>query len=631
MSETVAALHVDAEGAKAHPPIVTLQIIQWKDAPADGVKGVQAKFVECDYPGGTAADADPTQQTPLGVIEFDLVPNDATSDAGAPAPPEWKITKPKLVQVPDGKGGLTAANKKNTPTAAHADLVVFLGVRQETQKKGKGKDATTETLEVPILIPLKVPREADGFHDEGDDYEIGVVLSTKGGTPFNFLKRGQTAGSTVPRVAPVRKMLGLRVTAQGARTQDGKGSTALDTWSKQSGEIGRFSDPMRNPSVGPDEAMWFLDARIILELNKKAAPVDVDGLLFKNFVPSSKTRAQVVDELHADFVKNKVAAPTKDDALGKSDVEKAFFIFHDIGAGLFGPYATDRYQSEKTPIADSVNGYMNLDGTVATHFDLDDWWKGGTVYEWTATGKWMRGYCIGYETVSEVERDNANTYYPLRNKANLHDYYHGNAKSRAAAKAKWEAGPTKPYACMAKGYVIEKKKRVDAWFKWTDDLIDSFASLYVIASARANHLLTITTHLETDRNLMFSLVHWTHTRDEMDKAWAKAGSRMRALLNDSDAGSVHNDPSGCDLQLLYDKISEKLNALGGLQIPKGSRYGPHRERALNLAKGDDAGNPGIADNGDDQLHVFPQQSNPHVVRGGWANKKDWKAAKPAKS
>jgi hypothetical protein len=80
------------------------------------------------------------------------------------------------------------------------------------------------------------------------------------------------------------------------------------------------------------------------------------------------------------------------------------------------------------------------------------------------------------------------------------------------------------------------------------------ASLYLIASARANHLLTITTHVELGQG-------------------------------------EHDDPRGLDLQVLYDAITVKLSALSkaelgaqAVALPAGVRYGINPLRNRDPAK-----------------------------------------------
>jgi hypothetical protein len=138
------------------------------------------------------------------------------------------------------------------------------------------------------------------------------------------------------------------------------------------------------------------------------------------------------------------------------------------------------------------------------------------------------------------------------------------------------------------------------------------ADLYVLSSARANNLLTVATHEELDRDIMYSAVFWAYSADEIDALEARSSIWADMI---GQPGDGHDDPIALDLQVFYDKITERLNKLGGLQLPMGTRYGTHPKRNADWTNKDPDGHPHSTGNVDGQLHVFPWQSNPKILSG----------------
>src|SRR5690606_1506725 len=116
------------------------------------------------------------------------------------------------------------------------------------------------------------------------------------------------------------------------------------------------------------------------------------------------------------------------------------------------------------------------------------------------------------------------------------------------------------YACMGVGtgkHPKTGKRGATLYWKWPHATLDALADLYVFASARANHLLTITAHLECDRNLGFSQIHWEYPHSPTwtkKLANAKAGSGHAKMREGPQ--NAHGDPYCLHLQVLYDKITE---------------------------------------------------------------------------
>ena len=605
-------LFSDTAGTRAVPPILSLHVARWANAPASGLKGVVAEIFQCWYDKDATGNAQPSWHHSLAKFTIDLAPNPAASATpdGKGSPPEIVISNPKLTTTYGRKG--TALSKP--VKADDADFIFSMG----------GPNT------FPIVVPEKFKDSGEArnnphLHGDAGKHRIGVELTAvvnKKTVKYSALDWDHTLRSTIQCSDPVDRMLALQTTPMGAF------KTITDAK-----VVGRFSDPKRNPRIDPDKApkdldKAILDARTTALKGKDPDPtkvtlteheaVDMDGLRFKNFVPAADRRKKL-DELF-EAMKKKLAKGTRTKELKATDVQRAYFFFHDTGAG--SAKRADESEASELVGAESVNGYINKKGTYAIHedFDVD---KGGTILEWVITGEWIHGYCAGVETVPVVET---------------------NATDK---DDKFSTGSEKKYASIGWYHNYpDNGVRHDVWWKWPDSILDTFAQLYVFLSARANHLLTITPHMEADKNLMYSNVFWSdiskwssfdaatdakiknpgtlwHKIANKKKGYRvidkKTGKKGWVIVNDG-PGSMHDDPLGLDFQVLYDKITDQLNALGGLKVPHGVRYGCHPKRVVTWRPKkdnkdvrphvDDHCHPHALGNGSEECHTFPHQSDP---------------------
>lgn len=326
---------------------------------------------------------------------------------------------------------------------------------------------------------------------------------------------------------------------------------------------GRFDDPKRDPAI------------------------EKDGTRFDVFLKGGDRTAFIQKWLAACPQLAQAAAEPQGD-LKTSDIAKAWFVIHDVG--VESSLNDTRFKAKDTK-KKSVHGFVNRAGNYAATHDFAKR-KSGTIYEFVSKrGQALAGgKTVNIETVPDIE--------DVRIKAD------GTLPAPRNASG---------YASI--GFRRNKPARGKArYYKWTKEAFDVIAGLYILASARAGHLLTLTAHKEMDRNLGRAVI-W-----EEYNAAALAnpkGSLKKYLVAARDRPSdYHGDPYGFDFQALYDFITRKLNALGGAQMPLGARYGIHPLR-VRKADGEDIGN------GDGQKHEFPLQSDPVIKRASGLKKKGW--------
>ena len=326
---------------------------------------------------------------------------------------------------------------------------------------------------------------------------------------------------------------------------------------------GRFDDPKRNPATEKDGTRF----DVFLKDGDRAAFV-------QKWLAACPQLAQAAAEPHGD--------------LKTSDIAKGWFVIHDVG--VKSSLSDTRFKAKDTK-KKSVHGFVNRAGNYAATHDFAKR-KSGTIYEFVSKrGKAIAGgKTVNIETVPDIE--------DVRIKAD------GTLPAPRNAER---------YASI--GFRRNKPAQGQArYYKWTKEAFDVIAGLYILASARAGHLLTLTAHKEMDRNLGRAVI-W-----EEYNAAALAnpkGSLKKYLVAARDRPSdYHGDPYGFDFQALYDVITRKLNALGGTQMPVGARYGINPLR-VRKADGEDIGN------GDGQKHEFPLQSDPVIKRATGLKKKGW--------
>ena len=328
---------------------------------------------------------------------------------------------------------------------------------------------------------------------------------------------------------------------------------------------GRFGDPKRDPAV------------------------EMDGTRFDRFLGGADRRDFAARWL-AQRPELARAAAEKNADLKSGDIAKAWFVIHDVGAG--GTLKDERYRAlQKETKAGAVHGFLNRAGYFAATHDFATN-RMGTVYEFLSKkGREVAGKTtINIETVPDIEVVRTvpdGSLPPPRNALN--------------------------YASI--GFVRRRPNRASAtYFKWTRAAFEVLADLYILASARAGHLLTVTAHKEVDRNLARSKIWNEYSAAEIRNGQGKFWRTVR-----ENPGDYHGDPYGFDMQAFYDAITAKLNALGGMQMPAGARYGVHPAR-LRKADGQDIVN------GDTQLHQFPWQSDPVLKRDTQIKKAGWWAS-----
>jgi hypothetical protein len=324
---------------------------------------------------------------------------------------------------------------------------------------------------------------------------------------------------------------------------------------------GRFDDPNRDPAI------------------------DKDGTRFDLFL-GGRSRRDFASSWLAQRPGLAEAAREPMADLTAGDIAKAWFVIHDVG--VTSSLGDRRFKAaDKATKKASVHGFLNRGGYYAATHDFSTDRK-GTVYEFLSRrGKRIAGgTTINIETVPDIENG-------------------------VADRADGSHGPPSNadrYASI--GYRKARARKVN-YYKWTNAAFDVLADLYILASARAGHLLTITAHKEMDRNLGRSVIWREYSAAEIRQAANKFLKKARDHPSD-----YHGDPFAFDVQALYDVITRKLNALGGAQMPLGARYGVHPLR-LRTADGADVGN------GDGQLHEFPHQSDPQVKTDTKLKKPGW--------
>src|SRR5215218_295351 len=219
---------------------------------------------------------------------------------------------------------------------------------------------------------------------------------------------------------------------------------------------GRFDDPKRDPAI------------------------DKDGTRFDLFL-GGRSRRDFASSWLAQRPGLAEAAREPMADLTAGDIAKAWFVIHDVGEK--SSLGDRRFKAaDKATKKGSVHGFLNRGGYYAATHDFSKDRK-GTVYEFLSRkGKKIAGgTTINIETVPDIENG-------------------------VADRADGSHGPPSNadrYASI--GYRKAGAKKVN-YYKWTNAAFDILADLYILASARAGHLLTITAHKEMDRNLGRSVI-----------------------------------------------------------------------------------------------------------------------------
>jgi hypothetical protein len=199
-------LFSDTAGTRAVPPILSLHVARWANAPASGLKGVVAEIFQCWYDKDATGNAQPSWHHSLAKFTIDLAPNPAASATpdGKGSPPEMVISNPKLTTTYGRKG--TALSKP--VKADDADFIFSMG--------------GTNTF--PIVVPEKFKDSGEArnnphLHGDAGKHRIGVELTAvvdKGTVKYSALDWDHTLRSTIQCSDPVDRMLALQTTPMGA-------------------------------------------------------------------------------------------------------------------------------------------------------------------------------------------------------------------------------------------------------------------------------------------------------------------------------------------------------------------------------------------------------------------------------
>jgi hypothetical protein len=566
------------------------------DAAADAADGLTTLSLFVPLWG-----ADLTVSKPVA-MELTLYELDSSTEREAIAKFSFKLLPPK-------KGGINRISKANwSKKGDGGDLKWWFEASPTKKAVGEKRSVADFVLYLGgRIFYLKVPNP----HDEKETYEIGFTL-TGGGESLDVLL--PVFSAKVPARNWVKRMRAIP---------------------------GRFDDPERKPPVTDlariDEILLDRLGEVNAKTNRGDDDVvDLDGLSFDALLAPGKTRRGWIDsalatnQTYIDAGTHHRSGDRHDKPSWQGhDITKAFYIVHDVGRAVSGGI---RYATPKVPRRGTVHGYINWGGYYAAGRDFRRRANGVVWAGHCKLGRASANYLIGVEhvpVVAWVKKKNADGVTFL-------DYIEENGfvdADLSGAGFPYASGRslgTRAIACV--GYKPPLKgefrdagirgKRTDYWLlsRWTQDLVDTLAELYVLASARAGHLLTITCHIETDRNLAYGRTFpeaRAATRGEYTRAKylsAGAGTLKKKLA--TSPRNLHGDPYGMDMQVVYDAISARLESmpgLGKLTLPAGHvRYGIHPRRVTQTPIHT---SPPVAKHGGTSpthKHTFPRQSNPTV-------------------
>jgi hypothetical protein len=584
-------------------PVVALYVYhaRWEGLTAEGAKDVRLTLHECDYPDeASTARQDPTAMQDIAELAFDLLPRESDGDGDADRGnsarakkkrPAFTVSGARIVRLFWAGKMLTQGFPADDERSASADFALFLG-------------GTT-------YIPLSIPGDKERFHQEGASYEIGMTLAHASlSAPYERLTSDLVASSWVPAGDTLQRVLSLSTPMTGvARLEPQFTKRRLKDGEPM--RLGRFDDPDRHPPVPPDRAPVELDALTLAELPKHGPdhPVDLDGLRFHNVVPLARRLDAIawLDE-RIERLPGKGGKPSE--TWKTSDMSSAYFIIHDIGAGHGTAVFPDMVGHARAFKKERhANGFLNVNGSYTVYSDLRTVSQ-ATVYQGMKYGEWMRPYGINIECVVASTKRSTNR----ASTKDASDVVPRRVKTRGKGQDAVVLPMQDRYAC-----VVYQPSGGGAFYKWTHELLDALARLYVLASARANHLLTVSVHVELDRSLSVSHTFYEYDEDALRARSTKGvgGGFWKLLYGPENA---HGDPQGLDVQVFYDKVTLLLNDLkrefGGAlpDLPAGVRYGVNPKRLLEgpSARSDDrqvwVGNEG------DQINTFPHQSGDVVLR-----------------
>jgi hypothetical protein len=575
--------------AKTARQQLKFSVLTWAEAEAGAKVEGTLELFECDRSGEATASGEADRL--IARFDVTLAKNPKAKKEGEPKvsivasnwqreessfPLEW-AKKTKTAKFISGK----ETNRWALTRQKQAAFTLLL----HTLKKGKVTWAKYRLM-VPDLL-------------EGSHFEIGFRLTTKA-----------NGGEQVAQILS-------------ADTDHLVEVPALDWLQTMRAFKGRFDDEKRRPAVAAADVKGSLESKTDeLLAEDDSAGVDVDGLLFERFLAEGEGRADVVDAI----AKANPSLGLVSEQLGRSDIVKSYFVVHDVANRFDNEnYKLDQIRRVYRKMDKkgggsrwkirSVHGFLNPDGTYSPTVDFVAS-RSGAVFDGGSVKKGARfnGYCIHVETVPRFAK--AEGY--LKGEA-LETFLapHRKAMKDEGGWMGWKHQPD------------SKKKYTDA-LMYTKALLDTLADLYIMASARAGHLLTVSAHKELDRNLCWDV--WIPEiqadiqkaeakREKAEKAgktadvkkldnWLAILARKEKKAKEK-AGSIHGDPRGFDFEIFYKTITEKLNARleakGSTPMPTTVRYGVHPKRIIKGEKN--------IDNVTGHAHTFPHQSNPKHVKG----------------
>ncbi len=509
-------------------PELVLVVHRWPSAEGAAVQATLTVY-ECDDP--TFADLfqprDTSKDVPVAKLALTLKPNPkAGEDEKAPR----VIAALRKVR---GTPWLDRTLKRRHRAASErkADVALRIGAS---------------------VVLLSLPKE--DIHDEARDgkFEIGFSLEVAGEPAFDL--RSTWGLSYIDVADPLIRMLTIPQ---------------------------RFSDPARKPSIEPEQVVATLEERTdaLLKQARGKTPedvdLDVDGLRFHRFLRAGVTRKQVIESLMKEggpsilgkvrerFKKSKHEGKLVLDSAWRSHdiTDKAYFLIHDVGLAVSNRravhYSPDMARIHKT----HVHGFLNWSGVLAPTND----WSVGKVGTKAARKKYKKPWrhtTIETETTvnafyvkaDSIEAFEASLKDPHADKALLPTKTYGKDDGQPYVVMTWKCpitwGERKKLGRKRLGLGAKDSAQPVHIAGFSQAAIDALVDMYVLASARAGHLLTVTCHVEVDRGLP----------------------------------GGHSDPTGLEMQFFYDAVTRRLNGggedigLGGFQLPVGVRYGIHPRR-----------------------------------------------------
>lgn len=525
--------------SKLKLPELTLVVHNWKTVDEKGSVPVTLTLFDADSQESAKGEKTKKKDEPFAALKLVLT----RTEKGIVANP----AKKDFLSLPPKKLHIESSPRK-------ADFRVWIG-------------------KTPLMFRIS----RSDLHDELADgiYEVGFTMEEEGGVTYTLPEGKSPAWFRVSKA--IDDMLSLP---------------------------DRFSDTGRKPNFPAAEAAKRHEketlALLAQERGKAKPDVDIDGLRFDLLLDGSMSRRAFIDsmvreggkaltckvrELFKDQVDPKLKGDDKNILKSQwttGDIVKAYFVIHDYGI-LTNNRTELHYKANKESIRwrntgnpTAVHGFLNWGGVYAPgwNFSLARYgtkasfkgkpvshpvWGPFTIEIETCP---LPYYRPGPDNIDELERQLSE-----KDPAKQREDWLPAKLTKVIEKKKYVPASAE-FACMnwkypegwgdrkkvAQQHSYPKPGRKEVAFTLgatTKQMMTGLVDLYLLASARAGHLLTVTTHYEVDRTL-----------------------------------GGHSDPTGIDLDVFYAAVTnriakkgnDKLPGLGGLDIPVGARYGQHPRR-----------------------------------------------------